>query len=133
MPQSNVASITQPPTLGAIIESLLEIRDERRRIAARDKELVEAWRTNEMLMISALDAQGSITSATTAGRATISEEVVPNVDDWDAFYDYIWEQKAFHLLQKRPAAAAYRELVAAGEDVKGLSPFTKRSISLSKK
>jgi hypothetical protein len=40
---------------------------------------------------------------------------------------------ALHLLQRRPATAAFRELQEAGEAVPGLEPFTKRAISLRAK
>jgi len=126
--------ITQPPlNIGKVISQMLEIREERRKIGARDKELVALWEAGQATLINALDAQTQTTAGTPFGTATITEEVVPQIDDWDTYYAYIKDNDAWHLLQRRPAAAAFRELHEAGEVVPGASAFVKRSISLRAK
>ena len=67
-----------------------------------------------------------------AASAILTETVVPKIDDWDEFYSYIQENEAFHLLQRRPSTAACRETLEAGEQIAGVSTFTKRAISLRK-
>jgi len=119
----------QVPTSG-IIASLVEVRTERRSISARDKELVEKWRTLELELLVRLDEQGMLKASTEAGTASITEVVVPQVVDWDAVYEHIKETGDFYLLQKRPAAAAFRELHDSGQEIPGMEPYTKRSISL---
>jgi len=119
----------QVPTSG-IIASLVEVRTERRNISARDKELVEKWRALELELLVRLDEQGMLKASTEAGTASITEVVVPQVVDWDAVYEHIKETGDFYLLQKRPAAAAFRELHDSGQEIPGMEPYTKRSISL---
>ena len=116
-----------------IIRELTEVRDERRRIAERDKELVTRWRSLEMELLRRLDEQGMLKASTPEGTAGITEQVLPQVVDWDTFHAHIQETGDFHLLQKRPAAAAFRELHESGIEVPGVDPYTKRSISLRKK
>lgn len=116
-----------------IIAKLVEVRDERRRLAERDKELVAEGRKWEADLLIRLDEQGMLKATTGAGTASITETVVPQVTDWDALYAHIQETGEFYLMQKRPAAAAYRELQDSGIDVPGVEPFTKRTISLRKK
>ena len=116
----------------AIIQALVTCRDERRRIADRDKELVSVWKTLEEELLNRLDEQGMLQGKSVAGTATITETIVPNVVDWDALQDHIKETGDFHLLQKRPAAAAFRELHASGEEIPGMEAFNKRTISLRK-
>ncbi len=55
------------------------------------------------------------------GRATfsVSEEIVPEVTDWDALYAYISQHSYFHLLYRKVTARAYRELIENEEDVPG--------------
>ncbi len=119
-------------TTSDILQALVDVRDERRRISDRDKELVEKWRSLETEFITRLDDQGMLKATTGAGTATITETILPQVKDWDAVYEHIKETGDFYLLQKRPAAAAFRELHAAGDEIPGIEAFTKRAISLRK-
>lgn len=120
-------------TTAQIIERMVEIREERRKISSHDKELIEEYRPLELELIVRLDEQGMEKASTGAGTASINETVLPQVVDWDEFYDWIKEKDAFYMLQKRPAAAAYRELQESGEEVAGIVPYTKREIGLRKK
>jgi len=124
---------TSPPaTTSDIILKLVENRDEKRRINDRLKELNEEWRALEMEFLVRLDEQGQLKASTKDGTASITEVVVPQVMDWDKVYEHIRDTGDFYLLQKRPAAAAFRELQESGIDVPGMEPYTKRSISLRK-
>jgi hypothetical protein len=50
------------------------------------------------------------TAATTAtGSILVSKKEVQNVKDWDAFYQYIYENRAFYLLQRRVSSTALAE------------------------
>lgn len=69
---------------------------------------------------------------TAAGTVSILESKVGNVKDWDAFYRYIHDHNAFHLLNKAPKHAALRELWDLEQEIPGVEPFTKRSIGLRK-
>jgi len=66
------------------------------------------------------------------GSVTLKEEVVANVDDWDAFYAYIKENDAFFLMQRRPATNACREAWQMGESIPGVVPFTQNKLSVTK-
>jgi hypothetical protein len=120
-------------TTSDIIAEMSEVRTERRNIATRDKELVARWRALEMELMVRLDEQGVLKAATGVGTASITETVLPQVVDWDAVYAHIKETGDFYLLQKRPAAAAFRELHQSGEVIPGMEPYTKREISLRNK
>lgn len=121
-----------PVTTSVIIAKLVEVRDEKRRLKEREKELIEEWRSLEMELLVRLDEQGMKKASTDDGTASITEVIVPQVVDWDAVYEHIKETGDFYLLQKRPAAAAFRELNDSGEVIPGMEPYTKRSISLRK-
>lgn len=132
-----------PRTIAQLMSRLFEIREERKQLALRDKELVEEWEGIEGVLLAKLDEQGSVRISSKDGTASIGKQVLPLVEDWDAFYGYIKENDAFHLLQRRPATNAYRELLEAdsaahqGEEdsdrppvVPGVRPIEKRSINL---
>ena len=125
---------SDPLTVRELIEQLVEIRDEKTHLTEKDKILGEQYRALETVLMAKLDEQG-MKRATIDGvaTATLTEQVVPNVTDWDAVYGYILENEAMHLLQKRPATAAFRELHESGEAIPGIEPYTKRTISLRKR
>jgi hypothetical protein len=58
--------------------------------------------------------------STRDGTIYISPQVVPKVVDWDAFYGYIRKTEAFHMLERRPSRAAFRELHEAHKLVPGV-------------
>lgn len=123
----------QPLTTGQIVARMVEIRDERRTLSARDKELIDEGKSFEMELLIRLDEQGMEKVSTPAGTASISETILPQVVDWDEFYKYMVENDALYLLQKRPAAAAFREMHESGQPIPGVEPFTQRTIGLRKK
>ncbi len=117
---------------GVIIERLVAIREERRHFKRLDSELSKSWRDLEALLINQMDAQGVTKASTDAGTATVSETVLPKVEDWDALYAHLKETDSLYLLQKRVSSAAFREQHEAGHTVPGITPFVQRSISLRK-
>lgn len=119
-------------TTADLIARLVDIREEKRKIKAREKELNEEWRSLELEALIRLDDQGMDKASTKRGTISIGENILPQVVDWDAFGEHIIQNDALFLLQRRPAAAAYRELLESGEAVPGVEPYTQRSINLRK-
>lgn len=58
------------------------------------------------------------------GSVSISQNEVPTVKNWDEFYNYIKEQDALYLLQRRVSSKPIAELFADGEKVPGIEFFT---------
>jgi len=127
------AAQSSPTTIADIIRAMVEVRDERRSIAKRDKELVAKWDEFKAQLLAKMKAQGedinSISSKT--HTATKTKDPVPVVDDWDQFYDWLWETKSWHLLQRRIAVGAFREIIDSGGEVPGLHATDKVDISLT--
>ena len=117
---------------GALIERMIEIRDERRRLKQRDSELTQAASDLEKLLVDQLDAQGVTKASTSAGTATLTETVLPRVEDWQAFHAHLKETGALHLLHRRVSSTAFRELHEVGASVPGVTAYIQRAISLRK-
>ena len=120
-------------TPGQLVSAMLEIRDERAKINERDKILIDLWRGLETQFLAQLDDQGMKRAGTDAGTATITENVLPTIVDWDALTAYILKEDATHLLQRRVSAAAFRELRDAGVTIPGVEPYLQRQISLRRR
>ena len=67
------------------------------------------------------------------GSVSITEAIVPQAEDWDAFYDYVMQDKMrFLLLNKALNAATFREALTIEGDIPGLTSYTRRTLSVTK-
>lgn len=120
-----------PPNLRDTIERMFQIRQERKNLSERDSQLVEEFRGLEAQVLQELRKNGGDKiSFKGLGTAILSENILPNVTDWDAFYEYIQDTGSLHLLQRRVATAAYRELQETGQEIPGVETYTQAAINL---
>jgi hypothetical protein len=82
--------------------------------------------------MAAMDAAGTDISRNSGFSAVLTETVVGDVKDWDAVYEYVKENEAFYLIQRRISNKPFQELLESGQTVPGIEKFTKRAISIRK-
>lgn len=118
----------------AAIERLFDLRNQITEIKKNMlKPLEEEENELKDQLIGHLMAQGvDQTAVRGVGSVSITESVVPSVENWDSFYEYIRENNAFYLLNRAPNSAAFREAITMGDTVPGVVPFTKRNLSVKK-
>lgn len=118
---------------GDLIDRLFMLREEKRRIDSEIKE-IEAQMTvaTDQIFVS-LDTLKMTRGDGKFAAVSINESVVPNVEDWDLFLDYIYKKKAGHLLQRRASTEACRETFERKGSIPGVSAFVKRTLSLRTK
>lgn len=122
--------VQQPQTLGAMIDRMHALRLRKREIGREEKEINEQLKALEDGIIAKLDSEDIGSSRGKNATATISEDIVPQIDDWDKVYAFIKENDAFYMLQRRMAVTVYREMIESGQELPGTTPLKKRSISL---
>ena len=111
-----------PTTIGATIDALWKIVEERKALSAADKALSEQEQIlrdhlqNNFAEVGLEGAKGKFAAV------AIKHQTVADVTDWDEFYKYIAKNKAWECLQKRPGITALRERWDAGKVVPGVSP-----------
>ena len=129
---SNVVPIDpkKPATMGSLIDKMITIRDQRRVLAEQDKKLVAEFEALGVSLLEVFDKQGTTKGESKKGSASVSISIVPNVTDWDVFFGYIIKNKYTHLLQRRAATEACRELFEKKGSIPGVEPFSKRTINL---
>lgn len=128
-----VATIKRTPatsTTGAIIDRLWACREEKRLLAAQDKEVSARIKEIEEQLLERFDTEGMTKATGAKATATITTSVVADVQDWDEFWAFIIKKKYTHMLQKRVSEPAYRELLEKGTKVPGVQPFTKKTVGL---
>lgn len=82
-------------------------------------------------MMDLMVASGTTSYKNNQASLVISSSNVPNVDDWPKFYKFILKNKAFDLLQRRPAAGAWRDRIEGGEKIPGVSSFIKKTLRIT--
>lgn len=118
------------PTTGVMIDNYYKLREEKRGFEEAIKQIGEKMSTIETDMIKQMDAEG-ITKATGKNATiSVSEQIRPNVQDWDQFYAYIHKNKYYHLLERRPSVSGCQELFETKGKVPGVVPFTARRINM---
>lgn len=65
-------------------------------------------------------------------RVQITMKAVPQVENWDQFYEYVRRNKAFELLQRRLNEGAVKERWDANVEVPGVTTFNAKKVSCTK-
>jgi len=120
-------------SIDTLVQALWNIREKKRELANEEKSLNLAYETAKQELMSLLETQGVSGAITSVARVSITESQVVQVEDWDGFYQYIKENDAFYLLQKRPASTAIKELnTLLGVNPPGTKMITLKDISITK-
>lgn len=123
---------------GQLIAALDAQREIKRAKAAELKEVEDVFKVLESATIRKIVASGTEDApcmqmgAVADGfriSATITETDVPTADDWGKIYEYILENNAFELLQKRLSAKACLE-AAEFEEIEGMSFYRQKKLAL---
>lgn len=127
-----MAKLKMPTTLGATIDLLWSLREERKAADVIVNEIKERESAVEAHLMNNFDKSGLDGAKGKYGLATLKHSTVADVTNWPAFYAYIQKNKAWDLLQKRPAITAIRERWDAKKTVSGVEPKEITTLSLTK-
>jgi len=108
------------------------LREAKRLLETQVKDLDALLAANETDIIEIADELGMDRFAVGKLTFSVSNNVVGNVEDWDALHEYIRSEGAFYLLQRRLSNAPYKEILDSGASLPGVVPFTKRSLNMRK-
>lgn len=125
--------IVFPDTLGACIDKLYALRAQR---LEQEREIKERKRTETAYKDHII---AELRKATLDGgkgdkaNASITTNDEPTPNDWTAIWQYIKENDADDLVQRRLYSAAVKARWEAGEEVAGIGHFTVVDLSLTKR
>ena len=125
------SKIVIPPSLGDKIDLLFAVRERMRAAQAIFDRFEEDYKAVEKAAAEQMATEHVSGSRGTKATLSISESIVPQVEDWDRFYAFITKHKYFHLLDRRPSVAGCRELFETKGAIPGVVPFTKQKYSLT--
>jgi nitric oxide reductase large subunit len=98
--------------------------------ANKEAEVNKQKRTVVETFIRDIMNENEQTAATTAaGSVLVSKKEVQNVKNWDDFYEYIYKNKAFYLLQRRVSSTALAEAMNL-EEVPGVEKVSLTQVTV---
>lgn len=84
--------------------------------------------------IISLARKQKLTGATgEKGKFSFREEIVGTIEDWDKFTETIVENDWWELLTKKVNSKPYRDLIAEGKNVKGVTQYKVGKVTIGKK
>lgn len=119
-------------TTGKLIDKLFELREEKKRLNAKIKDIESEVDQLKNDLFQRLDKEESTVGRGQLASCSVTETTVPAVEDWDQVHGWIAENDGLYLLQRRLNSAPFRELLAQGVDIPGISPMPIRDISIRK-
>ena len=139
-----MSSVTERPakakpilTLGAAADKLWQLREDKRALDKKVKELEAEIAALTEETFGMLEAQDSRKAEGKRASISVNYTVVANTTNWDNFMKWVVAGKRgdkyayTHLVQKRISNPAYRALRERGLVIPGLEDFTKRSLSIN--
>ena len=121
-----------PKALGECIDKLYELRAIRlagQKEVDRVKAEEELWSEHIINNFNKADLKGAKGNVATAA---IKTSTVYNIADWGLYTKWVHENGAYDCLQKRLSSTAVAARFDNGEEIPGVEPFAKISLSLTK-
>jgi hypothetical protein len=131
-PENSPTNGVDTLNINDVLNRIADIRDERRELANQDKQLKEEFDTLKSVVIAKLNEQGVTRASNDRITATLTKTLVPQVHDRSVVEQWIYDNEGLYLMKFELKAAAYRELLNAGTEIPGTSPFEKIDVNLRK-
>jgi len=124
-------------TVDAVIKKYMKLRSQKEAVEAETKQRVDDIKTAmaklEAWLKTKLDADGLTSFKSQYGTAFLTTTDFASVENWDATLDFIREQEAYDMLEKRVNKTAVRGYIEATNEVPpGVKYGTKLGINIRK-
>ena len=117
--------------IDSLIQEKLANRNRMEKLNKNLKEIKEEDRMLDSILMEKMDTQGLTRTANHESSVTIKEDLVPEVEDWDAFYEHVLSTEEFSLLHRRISSAAWNESIKI-KDIPGIKAVEIRKVNLRK-
>lgn len=118
-------------TIGLKIDALVALRAQKKAAESVVNSLKDQINKAEEELMADMDAQAITKSTGHTATVSVGDSIRPNVQDWNQFYEFIHQNKYYHLLDRRPSVEGCRELFQTVGTVPGVVPFTKRTLRVT--
>lgn len=119
-------------TLALMVDEYISLREQRLALERQAETIKEKETEVKAGLIEALATNKAGGVAGKTHRVTLRTKSIPQVHDWPKLYEYIRQNDAFDLLQRRLSAPAVAERWDARFDVGGVIAVNVTDISVNK-
>ena len=124
-------------TVDAVIKKYMKLRSQKEAVEAEVKERINQIKADmtklEAFLKAKMDADGLTSFKSEHGTAFLTTTDFANVDDWDAVLQFIREENAYDMLERRVSKTAVRGYIEANKEVPpGVKYGTKLDINIRK-
>lgn len=121
-----------PSDVGQLIKELVALDQHAAELDRQTKAKRKEAKAKKEEIRLALGAQGLTSGRNQTHSATVTELLVPNAQNWNEFYDFVYDNRFAHLLHRRLSVEGCRELWASGSSIPGVEAQQIIDISLRK-
>jgi len=114
------------------IDKLFLLRERKRGLEDQIKEVNSEFKELHDELLQTCDDVGTTTARGTVASIAVTETLVPKIEDWGLAAEWIIANDALYLCHRRISSGPWKELRDSGKNVPGITPYTKRAISLRK-
>lgn len=117
--------------LGTMIDELVELREKKAYHEAQATAFSKEISIKEESIIHEMADQNLEKAAHNGVTVHAKKHVYAHVEDWNALWDFLIENRYTQLLERRVAVKAYRELLELGREIPGVvpNPIVKLSVT----
>jgi len=124
--------MTDPQTqeiLGNLSKQLFELQEDNRALDVLKKTNNEKIDPIKTQILEVMESEGLEKCGTNFGSLTRKVDVHPNINDFPAFFNWIFKAKAFEFIQKRVNAAPVREMLKQHNELPpGIDTYMKEGL-----
>jgi hypothetical protein len=113
-----------------MIDSMFLLREQKRGLESQVKEVKAKISNLEQDLLTRFNEVGTDYARGSMASASVTESLVPQIDDWGQVAEWIMENDGLYLVHRRVSSGPWKELRDAGTEVPGIEPYTKVAISL---
>ena len=128
---------SRAPTIGSLADQRWALKLKKAAADKVVKDIEAEIKALEGDIIVMLDSQDTRKGEGSLCSISINSSIQPSTVDWDAYIRFVAAGKRtdktayLHLVQRRVAVEAWRELLGMGINVPGIEPFTARTLSVT--
>lgn len=119
-------------SLGSLVDKLYQLKLEKSEISAKEAEIKQKISELEDTILNRFSKDELSGASGKLAKLSVTQKLCPNIEDWDAFYEYIARENAWDLLQRRVSSTAYQARVEEGVEVPGTTKFVKLVLNTKK-
>ena len=113
-----------------MIDDMFLLREQKRGLEAQVKEVGAKITDLQQQLLVRFNEVGTDYARGSMASASVTESIVPQIDDWGQVAEWVMDNDALYLLHRRVSSGPWKELRDAGTEVPGIEPYTKVAISL---